>query len=289
MATLIGSPPNALAASYLAQTFKVEVSFAEWMAIAVPIAAVMLMFAFLVLVRVFPFPTLAAADTHIVSDMLRDVPHRMSTPEKRVVAVFTVVVACWVLHPFVSGRIGFEVTDTGIAIAGAVALFVIPADWRSRTFLLDLATARKAPFDILILFGGGLSLAQAMESSGLALWIGNGLSFLHGMHLVVLVAGVALLLVFMTELMSNTAATAAFLPIAGSLVIGADAAPLLVAVPVALAASCGFMLPVGTLPNALVYATGHIRLASMVRAGFALDLIGAAVITAGVALVAAWL
>jgi sodium-dependent dicarboxylate transporter 2/3/5 len=203
-----------------------------------------------------------------------------------VAAVFTVVVACWVLRPFIGNRIGFELTDTGIAIAGAIALFLIPADWRSRTFLLDLATARKAPFDILILFGGGLSLAQAMDSSGLAIWIGNGLSFLHGMHLVVLVAGVALLLVFMTELMSNTAATAAFLPIAGSLVLGADAAPLLVAVPVALAASAGYMLPVSTLPNALVYATGHIPLASMIRAGFVLDLIAAAVITAGIALFA---
>jgi sodium-dependent dicarboxylate transporter 2/3/5 len=285
MATLIGSPPNALAASYLAQTFNIEVSFAEWMAIAVPIAAVMLIFAFLVLVRVFPFPALAAADTHLVSEMLRGIG-RMATPEKRVAAVFTVVVACWVLRPFIGNRVGFEVTDTGIAIAGAIALFLIPADWRNRTFLLDLATARKAPFDILILFGGGLSLAQAMDSSGLALWIGNGLSFLHGMHLVVLVAGVALLLVFMTELMSNTAATAAFLPIAGSLVLGADAAPLLVAVPVALAASAGYMLPVSTLPNALVYATGHIPLVSMIRAGFVLDLIAAAVITAGIALVA---
>jgi sodium-dependent dicarboxylate transporter 2/3/5 len=285
MATLIGSPPNALAASYLAQTFNIEVSFAEWMAIAVPIAAVMLIFAFLVLIRVFPFPALAAADTHLVSDMLRGIG-RMATPEKRVAAVFTVVVACWVLRPFIGNRVGFELTDTGIAIAGAIALFLIPADWRSRTFLLDLATARKAPFDILILFGGGLSLAQAMDSSGLALWIGNGLSFLHGMHLVVLVAGVALLLVFMTELMSNTAATAAFLPIAGSLVLGADAAPLLVAVPVALAASAGYMLPVSTLPNALVYATGHIPLVSMIRAGFVLDLIAAAVITAGIALVA---
>jgi sodium-dependent dicarboxylate transporter 2/3/5 len=285
MATLIGSPPNAFAASYLAQTFNIEVSFAEWMAIAVPITAVMLIFAFLVLVRVFPFPALAAADTHLVSDMLRGIG-RMTTPEKRVAAVFTVVVACWVLRPFIGNRVGFELTDTGIAIAGAIALFLIPSDWRSRTFLLDLATARKAPFDILILFGGGLSLAQAMDSSGLALWIGNGLSFLHGMHLVVLVAGVALLLVFMTELMSNTAATAAFLPIAGSLVLGADAAPLLVAVPVALAASAGYMLPVSTLPNALVYATGHIPLASMIRAGFILDLIAAAVITAGIALVA---
>ena len=125
-----------------------------------------------------------------------------------------------------------------------------------------------------------------MVETGLAVWIGNGLSFLHGMPLIALVAGVSLLLVFMTELISNTAATAAFLPIVGSLVIGADAPPVLLGVTVALAASCGFMLPVGTVPNALAFGTGHIPLSKMVRAGFILDLLGAGGITMGVALAA---
>jgi sodium-dependent dicarboxylate transporter 2/3/5 len=207
-------------------------------------------------------------------------------PENRVALLFAVVVACWIFHPFVGDLIGFKISDSGIAVAGAITLFVVPADWRSRTFLLDYSTARKTPWDIFILFGGGLSLAQAMESSGLAVWIGNGLSFLHGMPVIVLVAGVSLLLVFMTELISNTAATAAFLPIAGSLVIGADAAPMLIGVAVALAASCGFMLPVGTVPNALVFGTGYIALPRMVRAGFMLDLLGASVITGGIGLAA---
>lgn len=289
MVTLIGSPPNALAAGFLAQTFKIEVSFAEWMAIALPIAVVMLGLTFLVLTRVaFPFSALAPAEGRFVVGLLQQMG-RMSAPEKRVALLFAVIVACWILHPFVGDQIGIKFSDTGIAIAGAVALFVVPADWRSRTFLLDFPTARKTPWDIFILFGGGLSLAQAMESSGLAGWIGNGLSFLHGMPLIVLVAGVSLLLVFLTELISNTAATAAFLPIAGSLAIGADAAPLLIGVTVALAASCGFMLPVGTVPNALAYGTGYIALPQMVRAGFVLDLVGAAVITGGIALAAAFL
>jgi sodium-dependent dicarboxylate transporter 2/3/5 len=211
---------------------------------------------------------------------------RMTVSEKRLALLFAIVVACWILHPFVEDQIGFDISDSGIAIAGAIALFVVPADWRSRTFLLDYSTARKTPWDIFILFGGGLSLAKAMESSGLAVWIGNGLSFLHGMPVIVLVAGVCLLLVCMTELISNTAATAAFLPIAGSLVIGADATPVLIGVAVALAASCGFMLPVGTVPNALVFGPGYIALPQMVRAGFVLDLLGAAVITGGIGLAA---
>jgi sodium-dependent dicarboxylate transporter 2/3/5 len=289
MGTLIGSPPNALAAGYLSQTFKVELGFAEWMVIAFPIAAVMLGLAFLVLARVvFPFPALAAPDTHLAADLLRQMG-RMGGPEKRVAFLFTVVIACWISYPLVEAQTGRQIGDAVIAIAGAIALFLVPADWQSRTFLLDYATARKAPWDIFILFGGGLSLAQAMVSSGLAVWIGNALSFLHGMPPIVLVAGISLLLVFMTELISNTAATAAFLPVAGSLVIGADASPVLLGVTVALAASCGFMLPVGTVPNALVFGTGYIPLSKMVRAGFILDLLGAGVITVGIALAALFL
>jgi sodium-dependent dicarboxylate transporter 2/3/5 len=189
----------------------------------------------------------------------------------------------------IGGALGAGITDTGIAVAGAIALCAVPANWREKRFLLDWETARKAPFDILILFGGGLSLAQAIESSGLAAWIGNGLSFLHGMPLIVLIAGVCLLVVFLTELMSNTATAAAFLPIAGSLAIGADAAPLLIGVAVGLAASSAYMLPVATLPNALVFGTGLVTLPQMLRAGFILSLVGAAVISASIALAARFL
>ncbi len=286
MATLIGSPPNALAAGYLAQTFNIEVRFAEWMAIGVPIAVVLLALAFLVLSRIaFPFSRLVAAEPRFVADELRQMG-RMSAAETRVILLFSIIVACWILHPFFGDRLGFKISDSVIAIAGAIAFFVVPANWRSRTFLLDYATARKMPWDILVLFGGGLSLAAAMESSGLAAWIGSALSFLHGMPLIVLIGGIALLLVFMTEFISNTAAAAAFLPIAGTLVAGADAAPLMVGIAVALAASCGFMLPVGTVPNALVFGTGYIALPQMIRAGFILDLVGAVVIAGGIALAA---
>ena len=285
MATLIGSPPNALTASYLGQTFGIKVTFAEWMAIGVPISLILLAAAFFILTRVsLPFSsTFASTEQHVVADMLRDMGP-VSVPEKRVATVFVAVVAAWILSPLIGHLIGIAMTDTGIAIAGVIALCAIPADWKSRTFLLDLATARRAPFDILILFGGGLSFAEAMESSGLTLWIGHGLSFLHGMPVVVLIAGAALLVIFISELMSNTATAAAFLPIGGSLAVGADASPLLIALAVGFAASSAFMLPVGTLPNALVFGTGHIPLPRMLHAGFYLNLAGAAIITIGLAL-----
>ena len=174
MATLIGSPPNALTASYLSQNFGIKVTFAEWMAIGVPISLMLLAAAFVILTRVsLPFSSaLASTEQHVVADMLREMGP-MSTPEKRVAAVFAAVVAAWILGPLIGHVLSIDMNDTGIAIAGVIALCAIPADWKSRIFLLDLATARKAPFDILILFGGGLSLAEAMETSGLTLWIGQ--------------------------------------------------------------------------------------------------------------------
>ena len=290
MATLIGSPPNALTASYLSQNFGIKVTFAEWMAIGVPISLVLLAAAFVILTRVsLPFSSaLASTEQHVVADMLREMGP-MSTPEKRVAAVFAAVVAAWILGPLIGHVLSIDMNDTGIAIAGVIALCAIPADGKSRIFLLDLATARRAPFDILILFGGGLSLAEAMEASGLTLWIGHGLSFLHGLPVVVLVAGAVLLVIFISELMSNTATAAAFLPIGGSLAIGADASPLLIALAVGLASSSAFMLPVGTLPNALVFGTGQIPLTRMMHAGFYLNLAGAAIITIGLALAAPFL
>ena len=142
------------------------------------------------------------------------------------------------------------------------------------------------PWEVLILFGGGLSLAQAIDTSGLAAWMGASLSFLHGAPLIFVVGGISLLLVYMTEFMSNTATTAAFLPVAGSLALASGVDPLWVAVPVALAASSAYMLPVATLPNAIVFGTGHVTLAQMLRAGLWLGLLGVLVITAGIALAA---
>ncbi|MGE3529150.1 MAG: SLC13 family permease, partial [Methyloceanibacter sp.] len=287
MGSLIGSPPNALAVSYLQQSFNVEVTFAAWMAIALPIAAVMLLVAYVLLTRaVFPFSTgFGGTGAAMVPDMLAEIGP-VSTPEKRVAVVCAVVATGWVLYPFIDSWIGFDLTDTGIAIAGAVALFAIPADWRRRVFLLDLATARNVPWEVLVLFGGGLSLAQAIDTSGLAAWMGAALSFLHGAPLVLIVGGICLLLVYLTELMSNTATTAAFLPVAGSLALASGVDPLWAAVPVALAASSAYMLPVATLPNAIVFGTGYVTLAQMLRAGVWLGLLGVLVITAGIVLAA---
>ena len=287
MGSLVGSPTNLLAASYLDQTFGIELTFAGWMAVALPIAVVLLGLAYLVLTRIaFPISnSLGEAKTDVAGEMLREMGP-MSVPERRVAIIFAVVAAAWIFRPLVHDWLGAGLTDTGIAIAGAIALFVVPANWRERTFLLGRMAVRKVPWEVLILFGGGLSLAKAIEVSQLATWMGNGLSFLHSMPLVVLVFGVALLVALLTEWMSNAATAAAFLPIAGSLALGSDIAPLLIVFPIALAASSAYMLPVATPPNTLVFGTGYVTIPQVVRAGALLTFLGAAIIAAGVTLLA---
>jgi solute carrier family 13 (sodium-dependent dicarboxylate transporter), member 2/3/5 len=288
MATLIGSPPNALVAGYLLQNAGVEVTFVGWMIVALPITIVMLPLAWLLLTRlVFPFHNRDVADqTDAIPAMLAAMGP-MSKPEKRVALVFAAVALGWILHPLISDVLGVKViTDVGVAIAGAVLLFAIPADWKAGTFLLEWETARRVPWEILLLFGGGLSLASAIDGSGLAIWLGSGLDFLYGAPPVLIVAGVALFTVFMTELVSNTATTAALLPVVTALTGSTELTPLVLAMSLALAASSAYMLPVATPPNAIVFGSGRVSLPQMMRAGVLLGLAGVVVITAGVMLLA---
>ncbi len=281
LGTLIGSPPNALLASFVQQTYGVTVTFADWMTMGVPVAAVMLPIAWIVLTRVI-HPVRADSHHHgaaTVADALRDLGP-LSRPERRVAAVAVLVALAWVTSPWLGSWLpGGTPSDTVIAIAGAVALFVVPADWGKREFLLDWNWASRAPFNVLLLFGGGLSLARAIDATGLAAWIGGGLGPLVDLPLLAIMAAVALLVIFLTELTSNTATTAAFLPVVGAVGVGAGLDPLMLAVPAALAASCAFMLPVATPPNAIVYGSGHVTVAQMMRAGIALNLIGVVVIS----------
>ncbi|MEM7191642.1 MAG: DASS family sodium-coupled anion symporter, partial [Pseudomonadota bacterium] len=281
MASLVGSPTNLLAASYLEEVFSIEMTFAAWMAFALPIATVLLGAAYIVLTRIaFPVSNrLGDVSTDAVKEMLREMGS-MSWPEIRVCAVFATVAAAWIFSPVLESWFGFDISDTVIALVGAIALFVIPANWRDRTFLLDGAAVRRLPWEVLILFGGGLSLAKAIDTTGLAVWIGNGLDFLTTMPLFVLIFGVTLLVLLLTELMSNTATVAAFLPIAGSLALGTDLAPVLIVLPLALSASAAFMLPVATPPNTLVFGTGYVSLPQMMRAGVLLNIFGALIIAA---------
>ncbi|PVB60618.1 anion transporter [Labrenzia sp. 011] len=280
LATLVGSPPNALLAAYMEQRHGIHVGFVDWMAIGLPVVLAMLPITWFLLTRIdFHLDhTSACAGPQVIRQEL-DKLGPVSAAEKRVAAIFALVAILWIFNPLTTDMIGPSgLHDAGIAISGALLLFLVPAGTKARVFLLDWNWAKRAPWDILILFGGGLSLAQAVDRTGLASWIGNGLSFFESWPLFALVLAVALLVIFLTELTSNTATTAAFLPVVGAVAVQAGLDPLFLAAPAAMAASCAFMLPVATPPNAIVFGTGQVSIPEMMRAGILVNLAAVAVI-----------
>jgi len=273
MGTLIGTPPNALLAGFMNESYGIDIGFAQWMGIGLPLVAVGLPLAYVLLTRVlFQVDTTAiAGGTNLVQRRLEDLG-AMTHPERIVAAVFSSVALLWMTRPLLETWVP-DLTDAGIAMAGGLILFVLPADWRTGTFVLDWESAEELPWGVLILFGGGLSLAQAIESTGLATWLGEALGVIGTWPLLLVVVLVTTAIIGLTEITSNTATAAAFLPIMASVAVGIGENPFLLAVPVALAASSAFMLPVATPPNAIVFGSGDVTIPQMARAGILLNLL----------------
>ncbi|WP_290785153.1 DASS family sodium-coupled anion symporter [Halomonas sp.] len=278
VATLIGTPPNALLAGYLAEDRGIDIGFAQWMMIGLPISIAMMAAAWWWLTR-GGFRLEAGEDSAgmVGNELARLGP--MSTAEKRVAAVFSLAALAWVVRP-VLNDIGLPwLSDTAIAIAAGVLLFLVPSGRGDGERLMIWEEAQKLPWGILLLFGGGLALAGTITRTGLANWIAEQLAIFGTFPLLAMIAVVVLVIIFLTEVTSNTATAAAFLPLLGALALSLDISPLLITVPAAIAASCAFMMPVATPPNAIVFATGHLKIQSMIRAGFALNLISTVLVT----------
>ena len=292
LGTLIGTPTNAFLAAFVEEAYGVEVSFAGWLAIGLPLVAVGLAVLYGMLTRVvFPvrLPSLPGGRAFIAAQRAALGP--ISTPEKRVALVFGTVALLWVVRPLVEAVVP-GTSDAGLAILGALALFALPAGEAPSgsgapeagadgegARLLDWETARTLPWGVLLLFGGGLSLAGAISDTGLAVWIGEGLQGFAGLPTWALVGLVVVVIVVLTELTSNTATAAAFLPVLAALAATAGLAPTLLLVPATIAASCAFMLPVATPANAIAYGSGHVTIGEMVRAGVWLNVVFAALLT----------
>ena len=281
LATLVGTPPNALLIGYLDANYGIEISFAQWMLVGVPVSMTMLPLAWLALTRLmYPvnFPESPAVHAHLHA--LRTQMGPMTTPERRVAVIFIAVILSWMLRKPLMDWIGISgVSDAGIVMTAAVLLFMMPSGDVAQPRLMTWHDASRLPWGVLILFGGGLSLAAVVSDSGLALWLGESLAPLNAWGLVALVVAAVTLVIFLTELTSNLATTATLLPVMGAIAIQAGVPPLILTVPVTIAASCAFMLPVATPPNAIVFATGALSIPQMVRAGFILNLIGIVIVT----------
>jgi len=278
LGTLIGTPTNALLSAYVLEAWGLEISFVRWLAVGLPLTAVGLVVVFWVLVRwVYPLrlKELPGGRELIDREVAKLGP--MSRPEKGVALVFSLTALLWVTRPLIT-RVVPGLSDAGVAIFGALLLFLIPADRGGRR-LLGGGAFQRLPWRVLLLFGGGLSLASAIQETGLAAWIGGRMETLGHWPVAAVVLLVVAVIVLLTELTSNTATAAAFLPVLGSIALGLGQNPLLLLAPAALAASCAFMLPVATPPNAIIYGSGEVSIPQMVRAGIWLNVLFTALVT----------
>jgi len=280
LGTLVGTPPNALLAGYMTEVHGRTVGFGEWMLVGIPLVVVLLPVTWFLLTRIV-YPV-GGAEIPGASDVIaREVDDLgpITPQEKRVIVVFAVTALLWITRPLLNGALpGLSLSDPAIALFGALALFLIPADLENRVFLMNWQWAKKLPWGVLILFGGGLSLASAINDTGLAAWIGSALAGVEAWPSLAILVTIVAVVVFLTEITSNTATAAVFLPVVGAAAatFGADA--MTFAAPAALAASCAFMMPVATPPNAIVFGSGYITVLQMAKAGFLLNLAAIVVI-----------
>jgi sodium-dependent dicarboxylate transporter 2/3/5 len=279
LGTIVGTPPNAFAVAFLRENYGIDIAFARWMAFALPVVATGLIVTYLVLTRVsFPMGDLRIpGGREFIHGQLAELGP-ISTPEKRVSLVFALTALLWVSRPLLADLLP-GISDAGIAVGAGLLLFMLPSGNGRGERLLSWRWAERLPWGTLLLFGGGLSLASAFQRTGLTTWVGSGMEGFGGWPSILVVMAITTVMILLTELTSNTATSAAFLPVIGAVAIGIGQNPLLLTVPAALAASCAFMLPVATGPNIVVYGSGAITIPQMVRAGALLNVAFVALIT----------
>ena len=276
VATLVGTPPNAFLAAFLTDNYGIEISFARWMLVGVPVTIIMLPICWLVLTRlVYPISFETSGETQEHLKHLKKALGPASSAEWRIGIVFSCVVIGWMTRPWLTKYLPIEgLSDPGIVMIAAFLLFLIPSGGKNTLRLLNWKQTKELPWEILILFGGGLSLAASVSETGLAHWLGTSLVPLGALGIAAIVVGAVVLVIFLTELTSNLATTATLLPVLAALAIELGVSPVTLTVPVALAASCAFMLPVATPPNAIVFGSGRLTIPQMAKAGLVMNIVG---------------
>ena len=279
LGTLIGTPPNIILASQVELLFGVNISFAGWMLIGAPLVLVMLVVTWFYLGHIaFPAKIENLPGGRQMIQRERDALGIIGYEEKVVASVFVAAAFMWITRGILDNYVP-ELRDGMIAVGAAVLLFVFPSRTPGQTRVLDWKDSKEIPWGILLLFGGGLAIAAAFRASGLSTWMGNQLTIFDSFHLIVMIAGATLLILFLTEITSNTATATMILPVVAALALALEIHPYALMIPCAMAANCAFMLPVGTPPNAIIFATDKLKITEMMKVGFLLNLIAAALIT----------
>ena len=275
VATLVGTPTNAVFAGIVESTFGITISLVEWMKVGFPLAVVMLFITWFCLVKVI-YPSEIKHLPGGKEAILREIKMlgEMTKEEKMVLTIFISVAVLWILRGFIKIDALSMVADSTIAIGGAVLLFILPSDIKKREFLLDWDTAVKIPWDILLLFGGGFALATGFSETGLTNYMATRLSVLEGTSIFLIIPVIATMIIFLTELTSNTATNSIMLPIMAALAAAMSLHPFGLMITTTIAASFAFMLPVATPPNAIVFGSRFIKIDQMIKAGIWLNIIG---------------
>jgi solute carrier family 13 (sodium-dependent dicarboxylate transporter), member 2/3/5 len=278
ISTLIGTPTNAMFAAIVRDLHHQEVDFAKWMLLAFPISFLLLWICWFLLVRVIFRVSLNDESHHgnVIGDELKALGP-LSKDEKRVLFVFLLTAISWMTSSFLLKKLIPAIDDTIIAIFAVFLLFLIPSS-KPGERLMNWETAKKLPWDILLLFGGGLALAAGFQTSGLASWLGLQIQALGFANLLIILIIVSTMVNFLTEVTSNVAVATILLPIISSTAIAMGFHPYPLMVAVTISASCAFMLPVATPPNAVVFSTGYVRIGQMARAGFILNIVSVSLV-----------
>lgn len=273
LGTLIGTPPNMIFAGVVKEIYGIEISFATWMLFGVPFACILLLAAWFYLVKIaFPMSIKELPGGKEIISSERQHLGKISFEEKLVLVVFLATAVAWITRSFIPFDFISRIDDTIIAIAAAIILFLLPSKSSKDGQLLNWKDALNIPWGILLLFGGGLAIAKGFKDSGLATWIGEQLTVLEGVHLVIVILCVTALVTFLTEITSNTATATMMFPIMASLALALNIHPYALMVAAGIAASCAFMLPVATPPNAIVFGSGYLKIGDMAKSGFWLSL-----------------
>lgn len=293
MGTIIGTPPNVFVVSYLQNQLGIEISFARWMTFGVPLVMVFAPLGWLLLTRwILPVGEKPLEGIKELIEKEQKELGPMSIQEWRVLWVFLFMASLWMTRPLVTSleigglQLFSGLTDAGIAIIAALSLFCIPAGGKENQAMVNWETASKLPWGLLVLYGGGLSLAAMMDQYGVSSYIGSLAIGMDGLPQLVIIVSVLVMMMLLSELTSNTATAATLIPIFAALAPALGLNPLWLIIPAGFGASCAFMLPVSTPPNAIIFSTERFTIGEMVRAGVWLNIVGAIVITAMVYLVA---
>ncbi len=290
IATIIGTPPNTVMAAMLSEIYNYEINFVDWLKIGLPTSIILLPITWIILTFLcFPLNSKSSIKDKVIKDKIKELG-KISQDEIMVGIVFIITASLWISRKWLSTALDGVIpagalNDSTIAIMAAIFLFIIPSNRPKRKRLIDWQVAQNIPWGALILIGGGLSLATVINSSGLATWIGSLSSNLSNISIVFIVLICIASIIVLTELTSNTATASTFIPIMGATALGLGQDPLLLIIPATLAASCAFMMPVATPPNTIAYASGHLKISDMIKAGIWLNIISIIIIGVIIALI----